>query len=92
LSDRLHVLAGLSSVNHIITFGSADDDTPINLISIVRPHVFVKGGDYTKESLPELDILESIGAEVVIIPQVPDRSTTRIIQRIHPETELIANE
>jgi D-beta-D-heptose 7-phosphate kinase / D-beta-D-heptose 1-phosphate adenosyltransferase len=82
LSDRLQVLAGLTSVDHIVTFGEESDDTPVNLIQNVRPDVFVKGGDYREEDLPELEILKSMGAEVVIIPSIPDRSTTNIINRL----------
>jgi D-beta-D-heptose 7-phosphate kinase / D-beta-D-heptose 1-phosphate adenosyltransferase len=82
LDDRLQVLSGLTSVDHIITFGDVLDDTPLNLIRIVRPDVFVKGGDYRKEDLPELELLESLGADVVIIPSIPDRSTTNIINRM----------
>ena len=83
LSDRLQVLAGLSSVDHIIPFGSEIDDTPIPLIMVARPHVFVKGGDYTKEKLPEAKTVEMYGGEIVFIEQVPNHSTTRIINRIN---------
>lgn len=83
LNDRLQVLAGLSSVDHIVPFGNADDDTPIPLIRIVRPHIFAKGGDYTKDKLPEAPVVEELGGEIVFIPLVPDHSTTAIINRIN---------
>ncbi len=86
LSDRLQVLAGLSSVDHIIPFGSEEDDTPIPLILAARPNVFAKGGDYTKEKLPEADTVEAYGGEIVLIDQIPDHSTTRIINRISAVT------
>ena len=89
LSDRLQVLAGLSSVDHVIAFGTECDDTPVPLIRLVRPHVFVKGGDYTKEKLPEAETVEACGGEIVFIDQVPDHSTTRIINRI-TEVALVA--
>ncbi|HEX8038344.1 MAG TPA: D-glycero-beta-D-manno-heptose 1-phosphate adenylyltransferase [Chryseosolibacter sp.] len=82
LEDRLQVLAGLSSVDHIIPFGSEHDDTPVALIRAVRPHVFAKGGDYTKEKLPEAATVEACGGEIVFLDHVPDHSTTRIINRI----------
>lgn len=82
LTDRLQVLAGLSSVDHIIPFGSTDDDTPVPLIKVVRPHVFAKGGDYTKEKLPEADVVEACRGEIVFLEHVPNHSTTRIINRI----------
>ncbi|HET6528304.1 MAG TPA: D-glycero-beta-D-manno-heptose 1-phosphate adenylyltransferase [Balneolaceae bacterium] len=77
-SDRLQVLSALSSVDHVVVF---DDDTPINLIKKIKPDMFVKGGDYTKETLPETSAIEDMGGEVKIIPLVPGRSTTRILSR-----------
>ena len=79
LSDRVQVLAALSCVDCIIAF---DEDTPCNLIRTVRPNVFVKGGDYTRERLPEAPIVEELGGTVEILPYLENRSTTRIIERI----------
>jgi D-beta-D-heptose 7-phosphate kinase/D-beta-D-heptose 1-phosphate adenosyltransferase len=79
LEDRAQVLASLSSVDHIVPF---DEDTPEALVRAVRPHVFVKGGDYTREALPEARVVESYGGAVHILPFVQDRSTTSIIERI----------
>jgi D-beta-D-heptose 7-phosphate kinase / D-beta-D-heptose 1-phosphate adenosyltransferase len=82
LSDRMQVLAGLGVVTHIVPFGSAEDkDTPEALIRIVKPHVFAKGGDYKRETLPEAAAVEELGGEVVLVPLVPDKSTTLIIRR-----------
>jgi D-beta-D-heptose 7-phosphate kinase / D-beta-D-heptose 1-phosphate adenosyltransferase len=82
MSDRLKVLAGLSSVDHIVCFGDESDDTPIPLIRLVRPHVFAKGGDYAAEQLPEAEAVLAYGGEIVFIDHVPDHSTTLIINRI----------
>jgi len=82
LSDRLQVLAGLSSIDHIVPFGNAADDTPIPVIKLVRPHIFAKGGDYTKDKLPEAAIVEELGGEIIFLPHIPDHSTTEIINRI----------
>jgi D-beta-D-heptose 7-phosphate kinase/D-beta-D-heptose 1-phosphate adenosyltransferase len=79
LEDRVELLAALSCVDHIIPFG---EDTPCELVRTLRPDVFVKGGDYTRERLPEAEIVESYGGEVRILPFVDDRSTTNIIERI----------
>jgi D-beta-D-heptose 7-phosphate kinase/D-beta-D-heptose 1-phosphate adenosyltransferase len=87
LEDRLHVLAALTSVDHLVSFGSIVDDTPISLIKIVRPDVFAKGGDYTIEKLPEADTVEEGGGEIVFLPHVPDQSTTNIIQRINKNSD-----
>jgi D-beta-D-heptose 7-phosphate kinase / D-beta-D-heptose 1-phosphate adenosyltransferase len=79
LEDRIEVLSGLGCVDHLIAF---TEDTPSNLIRIVRPDVFVKGGNYTKETLPEAPLVEELGGEVRLLPFVENRSTTRIIERI----------
>ena len=79
LEDRVEVLAALSCVDHLVPF---DDDTPERLIEALRPDVFVKGGDYTRDRLPEASLVERLGGEVRILPFVADRSTTRIIERI----------
>jgi D-beta-D-heptose 7-phosphate kinase/D-beta-D-heptose 1-phosphate adenosyltransferase len=82
LSDRIEVLSALSVIDHIIPFGNEADDTPIELIETIRPDVFVKGGDYTREKLPEAKAVETGGGKIVFIPLVPDHSTTSIIQKI----------
>lgn len=83
LEDRALVLAGLSCVDRIVAF---DEDTPEALASLIRPHVFVKGGDYTIAALPEARVVESHGGKVQILPYVEDRSTTSIIDRIRAAT------
>ncbi|UYQ94092.1 D-glycero-beta-D-manno-heptose 1-phosphate adenylyltransferase [Chitinophaga horti] len=88
LADRIAVLAALAGVTHIISFGDAADDTPKHLIEIIKPAVFVKGGDYTQEQLPEAPLVKELGGKVVILPLVPGRSTTRIISRIHKKPVL----
>lgn len=79
LLDRIQVLAGLSSVDYLIPF---DEATPINLIQLIRPDIYVKGGDYTKETLPEASVVEQLGGVVEILAFVENRSTTSIIKRI----------
>lgn len=79
LEDRVSVLSGLSSVDHIIPF---DENTPINLIKIAKPNVYVKGGDYQKVDLPEAPIVENYGGRVEILPYLKGHSTTNIIEKI----------
>jgi D-beta-D-heptose 7-phosphate kinase / D-beta-D-heptose 1-phosphate adenosyltransferase len=79
LEDRGQVLSALSCVDHIIPF---DEDTPAELIKVIEPDVFVKGGDYTRETLPEAPLVEKQGGEVVLLPYISDRSTTGIIEKI----------
>lgn len=79
LEDRMAVLGALGSVDWVIPFA---EETPERLIRALRPDVFVKGGDYPKERLPEAPLVESLGGTVRILPFTPDRSTTRVIERI----------
>jgi D-beta-D-heptose 7-phosphate kinase / D-beta-D-heptose 1-phosphate adenosyltransferase len=88
LTDRRQVLAGLAAIDHIISFGDVLDDTPVSLIRIVQPHVFAKGGDYTREKLPEAETVEKAGGEIVFLPLVEDHSTTQIIQQIYKTSTL----
>ncbi len=83
LEDRVQVLAGLSGVDLIVPF---EEDTPVDIIRIVRPHIFAKGGDYDVESLPEAPVVRELGGAVTTLPLVPDRSTTHIIARIKDGT------
>ncbi len=84
LQDRIEVLAALSSVDHIVAF---DEDSPVELVRLVKPDLFVKGGDYTREMLPEASLVETLGGEVRILPLIPERSTSDIIASIRSSPE-----
>jgi rfaE bifunctional protein nucleotidyltransferase chain/domain len=77
--DRAAVLAALSCVDFVVVF---DQDSPSELIEAVRPDVYVKGGDYPPELVPEAPLVRRLGGEVRILEYVPDRSTSAIIERI----------
>ena len=77
-ADRAEVVGTLASVDYVVIFG---EDTAEELIAKVRPAVYAKGGDYTRETLPEARIVESYGGEVAFIPLVEGKSTTGIIER-----------
>ncbi len=82
LDDRIKVLSALSSVDYVIPFGDPRDDTPMAVIEAVRPHIFVKGGDYSRKQLPEAPTVFRCGGEIAILPLIPNHSTTNIINRI----------
>jgi D-glycero-beta-D-manno-heptose 1-phosphate adenylyltransferase len=82
--DRAEVLAGLSAVGGIIIFS---EQTAERLIELVKPDLYVKGGDYVIEEIPEARIVEKVGGKVVLIPEVPGRSSTKIISRIKETCE-----
>jgi rfaE bifunctional protein nucleotidyltransferase chain/domain len=77
--DRAAVLAALESVDAVVLFG---EDTPMRLMRELKPDVYVKGGDYRVEDLPETEVAAEIGAEVKILPFEPGYSTTALIERI----------
>lgn len=77
--DRAIMLSSLSFVDAVTIF---TQDTPIELISMIKPDIHVKGGDYSPEKLPEYPIVKQYGGKVEILPFVPNKSTTGIIQKI----------
>lgn len=79
LDERIQVLAGLSSVDHLVAF---DEDVPFHLVKLIEPDVYVKGGDYTRAQLPEAGLVEGMGGQVILLPITEDRSTSSIIERI----------
>jgi rfaE bifunctional protein nucleotidyltransferase chain/domain len=82
--DRALVLAGLACVDAVTLFG---DDTPRALIAALLPDVLVKGGDYTIDTIVGADEVTAAGGRVQVIPLVPGRSTTSILQRARGEGE-----
>jgi D-beta-D-heptose 7-phosphate kinase/D-beta-D-heptose 1-phosphate adenosyltransferase len=77
--DRLALVSALESVDHAIVF---DEDNPAELIRTLRPHIHVKGGDYTPDALPEADAAREVGARIEILSLVDGRSTTNVINKI----------
>ncbi len=71
LEDRARVLAALSAVDHLVAF---DTPTAGDLVTALRPDVFVKGGDYTEEVVPEAGCVRACGGVVRILPYLQDRS------------------
>jgi rfaE bifunctional protein nucleotidyltransferase chain/domain len=76
--DRALVLAGLASVDKVLFFALR---TPCELLSEVRPDIYVKGGDYDMETLEETRLVRSWGGEAYAIPFVEGYSTTRLLDR-----------
>lgn len=78
--DRAEVLAALECVDFVTVFCTPRVN---EVIRIIRPHIYVKGGDYTVDSLEasERTALEEAGTEVRILQLVPGKSTTNILSR-----------
>lgn len=77
--ERAELLAALTACDYVTIFAEL---TPESLIRALQPDVHVKGGDYRKEDLPEAEIVESYGGEVVLVNLILDHSTTDLIRVI----------
>ena len=77
--DRAAVLAALESVSLVTVF---DETVPLPVVEIVRPDVYVKGGDYDMATVAEAQLARSWGARTVAIPFEFDRSTTTLLARL----------
>lgn len=77
--ERAHLLAALKCIDYVVIF---DEDTPLELIGALRPHILVKGGDYAPEGVVGKELVESYGGRVEIIPFVDGKSTTNVIETI----------
>ena len=77
--DRACVLAALESVDLVTLF---DEKTPVELLKLVRPALYVKGGDYDVESLEETRWVRSWGGEARALPFIDGYSTSALVKRI----------
>lgn len=78
--DRAEVLAALRSVDYVTIF---DEQTPVEFLKLLQPHIHVKGADYKPEQLAETPVVEQFGGRVEILPLVPNKSTTSVVDRIN---------
>ena len=79
--DRAEVLAALACVDFVTIFPEVRATA---LMKAVRPQIYVKGGDYTRETLDadEREALDAAGCEIRILPLVPGRSTTKMLATV----------
>jgi rfaE bifunctional protein nucleotidyltransferase chain/domain len=77
--DRARVLAALRCVDAVAVF---DEDTPAAALARLAPDVWAKGGDYDADELAEAETVRAAGGEVVVVPYIPGRSTTRLITEV----------
>jgi len=74
--DRARVLNALAAVDGVAIF---DEKTPAALLARLQPDIWVKGQDYTDRILPEAEVVERLGGQVVLLPVIPGYSTTRLV-------------
>jgi D-glycero-beta-D-manno-heptose 1-phosphate adenylyltransferase len=77
--DRAAVIAALESVSLVTWF---DEDTPLELITALKPDLLVKGGDYDMDTLAETAVVKSYGGKALAIPFVDGYSTTALVKKI----------
>ncbi|MBB1075280.1 D-glycero-beta-D-manno-heptose 1-phosphate adenylyltransferase [Rhodoferax sp. 4810] len=77
--DRACVIAALASSTLVTWF---DEDTPLELIQLVRPDILVKGGDYDMDKLAETAVVKAYGGHALALPFVHGYSTTALVQKI----------
>jgi D-beta-D-heptose 7-phosphate kinase/D-beta-D-heptose 1-phosphate adenosyltransferase len=75
---RAEVLAALEAVDLVVIF---EEDTPIELITRIKPSVLVKGGDYTREQVVGHEVVEAAGGTVVLVDILRGFSTTALVHR-----------
>jgi rfaE bifunctional protein nucleotidyltransferase chain/domain len=80
-ADRAEVIAALASVDYVVVFPEVRATA---LLEKIRPAIYVKGGDYTTESLhaEERSVLERMGTEIRIVPFEAGHSTSRLLDKL----------
>ncbi len=78
--DRAYILSRLEAVDIVCIF---EEDTPVEIIKLIKPDFLIKGGDYNLDQIVGREIVERNGGKVLTIPIVEGKSTTKIIDRIN---------
>jgi rfaE bifunctional protein nucleotidyltransferase chain/domain len=78
-ADRAILLAALESVSLVTWF---DEDTPVALLTELKPQIYVKGGDYDVATLPETRAMQAWGGRALALPFVDGYSTTALVKKI----------
>lgn len=81
--DRMAVLAALRAVDLVLPF---DEDTALQLVLQVQPDIYVKGGDYQMDAIPEGRAVLAYGGQVAAIPFEFERSTTQLLRKVRAQT------
>jgi rfaE bifunctional protein nucleotidyltransferase chain/domain len=78
-ADRARVLAALTCVDRVVLF---PEDTPLTLITLLKPDVLVKGGDYQLHEIVGRDVVLARGGQVLALPFLPGYSTSALLARL----------
>lgn len=77
--ERAHILAALDCIDYVTLF---DEDTPLQLITALKPQILAKGGDYSLDDVVGKDVVEAYGGRVELVSFVDGKSTTNIIEKV----------
>ena len=77
--DRMALLAALEAVSLVVPF---DEDTALEVVQEARPEVYVKGGDYDMQSIPEGKAVFAYGGRAIALDFKHDRSTTKLLNKV----------
>ena len=80
--ERADIIAALEMTDHVIIF---EEPTCSALLRSLKPDIYVKGGDYTPDSLPEWPVVQEYGGQVEFVDLIEGKSTTEIIHKIKEE-------
>lgn len=78
-SERAQIIASLKAVDFVTIF---DEETAVTLLEIIKPDIYIKGGDYNLDNLPEAMPVTANGGKVEFVPLTPRKSTTSLIDKI----------
>ena len=78
-NERAEMLAALGCVDYVVLFS---EDTAQRLVEVLKPDVYVKGGDYDRASLPEAAAVDEYGGLIEILPFQQGHSTTDIVETV----------
>ena len=78
-AERAEVLSALASVDAVVVF---DEETPLEIISLVQPDILVKGADWGEDAIVGRDVVEARGGRVVRVALADGYSTTKLIDRV----------
>jgi rfaE bifunctional protein nucleotidyltransferase chain/domain len=78
-AERLEMLAALEMIDYLILFSEIDAK---NLLEEIQPQIYVKGGDYRIEDLPEAETVYNYGGKIVLVTEIKGKSTTNVIKKI----------
>jgi rfaE bifunctional protein nucleotidyltransferase chain/domain len=81
-ADRMAVLAALESVSLVVDF---DNDTGLQMVELAHPDIYVKGGDYDMNSIPEGQAVLAYGGQAVAIDFEHDRSTSKLLEKVRSQ-------